>query len=160
MQKEISLTGIHINYYFTCRRKLWFYHHAITYERESELVKIGKFYHEDFEKDALEIDHVKIDKFKEGKVWELKKSKKNRKASVFQVLYYLFVLKSKGIETSGIIKFKENNRVEEVFLTDEREKELVSIMEEIEEICEGPLPPQPEEISNCKRCSYYEMCFA
>lgn len=159
MLQKISMTGIHINYFFTCKRKLWFYHHAITYERESELVKIGKLYHEDFEKNALEIDHVKIDNFKEGKVWELKKSKKNRKASVFQVLYYLLILKDKGIETSGIIKFKENNRIEEIFLTPEKEEELLLTMAKIGEICGQLSPPPAQEVPYCKKCSYYEMCF-
>jgi len=159
MLQEIPLTGMHINYYFTCKRKLWLYHHAITYERESELVKIGKLYHEDLEKNALEIDHVKIDNFRQGKVWELKKSKRNRKASIYQVLFYLFVLKNKGIETSGIIKFKENNKVEEVFLSPEKEERLLSTMAEIEKICEESCPPAAEEIPYCKRCSYYEMCF-
>jgi len=149
-------TGTHINYYFTCPRKLWLFHRSIQCEQESDLVKIGKIYHEDL--DEIIIDNIKIDMMKKGKIWEVKKSIKNRRASIYQVLYYLYVLKQKGLETSGIIKYKENNRKEEVVLTEEKEREMLKILDEINEIVNGEVP---ECINKkiCKKCSYYELCY-
>jgi len=149
-------TGTHINYYFTCKRKLWFFHHSIQCEQESDIVKIGKIYHEDL--DEIVIDNIKIDMIKRGKIWELKKSIKNRKASVYQVLYYLYVLKQKGIETSGIIKYKENNRKEEVILTEEKEREMLKILGDINRIVNGEIPRRINK-KICKKCSYYELCY-
>jgi len=63
-------TGTHINYYFTCPRKLWLFHRSIQCEQESDLVKIGKVYHEDFEE--IIIDNIKIDMMEKGKIWEVK----------------------------------------------------------------------------------------
>ncbi len=154
--QENTLTGTHINYYFTCQRKLWFFHHSIHCERESDLVKIGKLYHEDL--DEVVIDRIKIDMMKKGRVWELKKSKKNRQASIHQALYYLYVLKQKGIETTAVIKYRENNRKEEVALTEENEEMLTDVIDEIHEIVNGELPDR-ENKKICKKCSYYELCF-
>jgi CRISPR/Cas system-associated exonuclease Cas4 (RecB family) len=36
------ITGTKIAYYFLCKRKLWLFSHNITFEQESEDVKIGK----------------------------------------------------------------------------------------------------------------------
>lgn len=65
-------TATHINF-FTCKRKLWLFSRNIKCEQESDFVKIGKIYHEDFEKENIEIDNIKIDKLKDGKVFEFKK---------------------------------------------------------------------------------------
>src|SRR3989338_2538287 len=108
------LTPTHLNYYCTCKRKLWFFAHKITCEHDSELVKIGKFYHESIEKESIQIDNFKIDRLRDGKVFELKKRNTAPEAARFQVLYYLYLLKQKGIHTSGVIKYKENNRLDEV----------------------------------------------
>lgn len=155
-QGENAFTGTHINYYFTCKRKLWFFHRSIQCEQESDLVKIGKIYHEDL--DEIVIDRIKIDMMKKGKVWELKKSKKNRKASIYQALYYLYVLKQKGIETSAVIKYKENNRKEEIMLTEEKEQEMLDVLEKIERIVNGTIPGRTDK-KICKKCSYYELCY-
>jgi len=155
-KEKRMFTGTHINYYFTCERKLWFFHRSIQCEQESELVKIGKFYHEDL--DEIIIDNIKIDMIKKGKIWELKKSIKNRKASIYQVLYYLYVLKQKGIDTSAVIKYRENNRKEEVVLTEEKEKEMLKILEDINETVNGDIPGRINK-KICKKCSYYELCY-
>jgi len=58
----MNLTATHINYFFTCKRKLWLFSRNIKCEQESDFVKIGKIHHEDFEKESIEIDNIKIDK--------------------------------------------------------------------------------------------------
>ncbi|MBI2651077.1 Dna2/Cas4 domain-containing protein [Candidatus Woesearchaeota archaeon] len=63
------MAATHINYFFACKRKLWLFSRKIQCEQESELVKIGKIYHDDFEKDNIEIGNIKIDKLKDGKVF-------------------------------------------------------------------------------------------
>src|SRR3989338_11398342 len=122
----MSLTATHINYFFTCKRKLWLFSRNIKCEQESDFVKIGKIYHEDFEKESIEIDNIKIDKLKDGKVFEFKKKNTAPEAAKYQVLYYLLKLKEKGIITTGIIKYKENNRLERVELNNENEVMLLN----------------------------------
>ena len=85
----MDTTATHINYFFTCKRKLWLFSRKIQMEHESDLVKIGKIHHEDFEKEAVQIENIKIDQLKDGKVFELKKKNTAPDAAKFHVLYYL-----------------------------------------------------------------------
>ena len=156
----MAITATHINYFFTCKRKLWLFSRKIQLEHESDLVKIGKIYHEDFEKDKLEIDNIKIDKLREGKVFELKKKSTAPEAAKFQVLFYLYKLKQKGINTTGVIKYKENNRLENVELTPENEVVLKKSIEETEAIINAGSPFPAKKIKYCRNCSYYELCFS
>lgn len=156
----MPITATHINYFFTCKRKLWLFSRNIKCEQESDFVKIGKIYHEDLEKESIEIDNIKIDKLKDGKVFEFKKKNTAPEAAKYQVLYYLLKLKEKGITTTGIIKYKENNRIEEVILTEEEEKMLLKSIGEIGSICSIETPPVAKKIKYCKNCSYYELCFS
>lgn len=156
----MNTTATHINYFFTCKRKLWLFSRKIACEQESDLVKIGKLYHEDFEKDNIEIENIKIDKLKDGKVFELKKKNTAPEAAKYQVLYYLLKLREKGINTTGIIKYKENNRIEEVVLTPENEEILKESIGEIKQICSLNKPQPAKKIKYCKNCSYYELCFS
>ena len=156
----MNLTPTHINYFFTCKRKLWLFSRKITCEHTSEFVKIGKFYHEDTKKEEVEIDNFKIDKLKDGKVFELKKKNTAPEAAKFQVLFYLQKLKEKGIITSGIIKYKENNRIEEVVLNPQNEAALNDALETANLVVAQKVPPEAKKIKYCKNCSYYELCFS
>lgn len=155
----MALTATHINYFFTCKRKLWLFSKKITCEHESELVKIGKVHHQDIEKESLQIDNVKIDSLREGKVFELKKKNTAPEAAKYQVLYYLLKLKEKGIFTTGTIKYKENNRLEEVELTQANEDLLNNAIRQAELICQEQVP-EAKRNKYCRLCSYYELCFS
>ena len=154
------MTATHVNYFFTCKRKLWLFSRNIKCEQESDFVKIGKIYHEDFEKESIEIDNIKIDKLKDGKVFELKKKNTSPEAAKYQVLYYLLKLREKGINTTGIIKYKENNRIEEVVLNQEEENILLKSIDEVKSICSMENPLIAKKIKYCRNCSYYELCFS
>ena len=153
-------TPTHLNYYLICKRKLWLFHHKIQCEWKSELVKIGKIYHEDFKDQEIEIDNFKIDKLSNGKVFEIKKKNTAPEAARFQVIYYLYLLKQKGIMTGGVIKYKESNRLEEVKLTPELEKELLQLLKDTDIICSLKNLPEVKRIRYCDNCSYYELCFS
>ena len=156
----MNITGTTLNYFKLCKRKMWLSVHKLNCEQDSDLVKIGKIYHEEQEKDSIEIDNVKLDGLKDGKVFELKKSKKGSEGARLQVLYYIHVLKEHGIETSGVIKYKENNRVESIELNKESEKELFEAISEIHAILNEKKPPKAKRIKYCKMCSYNDFCFS
>ena len=60
----------------------------------------------------------------------------------------------------GIIKYKENNRIEEVSLTQDDENILLKYVEEIERICSMDKPQPVKKIKYCRNCSYNELCFS
>lgn len=156
----MTITATHLNYLVTCKRKLWLFAHQIKCEQNSELVKIGKIYHEDLKDQGIEIDNFKIDKFRDGKVFELKKKNSAPEAAKLQVLFYLSKLKEKGIQTFGVIKYKENNRLEEVELTTETQQLLQQSIFEAETIINQEHPRAVKRIRYCKKCSYNELCYA
>ena len=105
-----------MNYYFHCKRQCFLHGNRINLENNSENVKIGKALHEaklsDGKNTELEIDNIKIDKISAEYLTELKKSDADETASKWQLYYYLYVLKSKGIQRKGKLQFLEKNKQE------------------------------------------------
>lgn len=105
--KSAYITGTEVNYYFICKTKLWLFSHNVQMEREHENVKLGKILHEkSFRRDEKDIrlgpiafDFIrKKDKLE---LHETKKSPKMEEAHKFQILYYLYYLKGRGVEAEG-----------------------------------------------------------
>ncbi|MEM4284287.1 MAG: Dna2/Cas4 domain-containing protein, partial [Candidatus Caldarchaeum sp.] len=46
LDSDLYFTGTQINYYFVCKRKLWFFSHNMELESESDVVLLGKLLHE------------------------------------------------------------------------------------------------------------------
>lgn len=92
-----------IYYYFVCKRKLWYFVHEINMENENEDVMLGKLLDENsYKRDEkhINIDNViNIDFIKEHKeLHEVKKSRAIEEAGIWQVKYYLYYLKQRGVE--------------------------------------------------------------
>ena len=83
-------------------------------------------------------------------VHEIKKSKAIEEAAIWQVKYYIYFLKKRGIEIEkGIIDYPEIRERKEILLSEEDEIRLERILKEIEEICRNESSP---EVINDKRC--------
>jgi CRISPR-associated exonuclease Cas4 len=161
---SLSYTGTEVNYYFVCRRKLWFFSHNLTLEADSDLVLLGKLLHEEGYRrkfKEVSIGRVKIDFLERGKgeIHEVKRSRRLEKAHLFQLLYYLYYLKKIGVDVKGVLHYPLLKRTVAVDLTDENVKELESVLEEMSKIIALPAPPTVEKKSFCKKCSYYELCW-
>ena len=158
----MNIAGTHIHYYFICKRKLWYFSRRINMEGNSELVNLGKLVHEEsYKKNKKEIliDNIKIDFIgKKCEVHEIKKSRKMEKAHIYQLLYYLYTLKRKGIVAEGVLDYPLLRKRERVILTEEREKEIEKIIEEIEKIINLPSPPPESECTCNKKSAYYDLC--
>ena len=102
LDNSIKFSGTQVNYYFHCHRQLWLFSHHITCEQNSDVVYMGKLIHEstfEREKKEIEIDNLKIDflDVKDGIIHEVKKSDSFEEAHQWQVLFYLYFLKQKGV---------------------------------------------------------------
>jgi len=118
---ESSLTalrigGTEVHDYVFCPHKLWWFSHGMEQEhvhgsRGAEDVALGTLLHETSypdrgRKNLLIDDLLRLDFTESGAVHEVKKSGEARKATRFQLLYYLYYLKrEKGIETTGVIDY-------------------------------------------------------
>ncbi|HEY8390898.1 MAG TPA: CRISPR-associated protein Cas4 [Clostridia bacterium] len=160
----MKITGLMVNYYCLCQRKLWLCFHKINMENESELVNIGKVIdestYEDEKHNFFIEDLANIDYLKNNTVYEIKKSDKMLESAIMQVKYYLYLLKERGLKNiKGKINVPLSKKSIDVFLDDEGIQEIEKCLAEIEKILNYKLPPQTLESKICKSCAYYELCF-
>jgi CRISPR-associated exonuclease Cas4 len=94
-------------------------------------------------------------------VHEIKKSRGGQRATLFQLLYYLYYLKhEKGIETTGVIDYPKERKRQEVTLTEELEAEVERILQGIQVVRQMPSPPNvPAPMPICKKCAYQDLCW-
>jgi len=164
-RKSIFITGTQINYFFVCKRKLWLFSHNITMEYNSELVELGSLLHQDSYKKKrkeIEFDGIKIDFFENNKViiHEVKKSTAVEKSHIWQLKYYLYRLKELGINAEGKIDYPLQKKTEKVLLSNADEKVISNIIFKLEKILKEQFPPEKIVQKICKKCSYYEFCYA
>lgn len=163
MKKQIS--GTMFYYYFVCKRKLWFFSNGIQLEEDNEDVILGKLIDENSYSKELKhilIDNtVNIDFIKDWKILhEVKKQKSIEEARVWQLKYYLYFLKIRGINIEkGILDYPKLKKREEVFLSKDDEKKIKEILSEIEKITLMEKPPELEKLKICKKCAYFEYCY-
>ena len=160
------VNGTIINYYFHCRRQCYLFYNRLNLEDNSENVKIGKAIHEDMEEKSknteVRIGNIGIDKITGEYVTEVKKSDADVEAAKWQLTYYLYVLKQKGVVRKGKLEFKEKNKVKNrivIELDDMLENKLENIIKDIEEYCEGDIVPETLNKASCKKCAYFEYCY-
>lgn len=161
---EIEITATQISYSLICHRKLWLFSHQINMEHSSELVEIGKMIHEQSyarEKKEITVGPIKIDFIgSDGIVREIKKSSKMEKAHIWQLKYYLYYLKLKGVhELIGELVYPKQKQKTQVILSNEDEKELEKILNDIENIVGMEEIPPVINKTLCRQCSYYELCY-
>jgi CRISPR-associated exonuclease Cas4 len=163
---QARITGTQINYLFICKRKLWLFSHHIEMEHTSDYVAMGELLHEESfarEKKDIQIDDmIRIDFIdKDGVLHDIKSSQTMELAHSTQLLYYLYVLKQKGLPNRiGVINYPKQRRKTEVELTSEKEKEVESAIKNVTEIVSLPIPPKAEFNKLCKTCSYMELCWS
>ena len=162
---EVHITGVKVNYYFICHTKLWLFGHSIAMERESDRVDLGRLLHETSyqrrEKDLSIDDTIAFDFITHGdglEIHEVKLTSRMPAADEWQMKYYLYYLRQRGIEARGVLNYKKEHRVDVVELTDEDARRMEDILADIERIITGPFP-EPERKRICRKCSYYEFCF-
>ena len=106
------VTGTLVNYYFVCKSKLWLFANKINLGDNSEDVRIGKVLHEINEDRVSEvsIENIKVDKITKDYVIEVKKSDSDIEAGKWQLLFYLYRLKQKGIIKKGRLEVFEKHK--------------------------------------------------
>lgn len=162
----MRVNGTLINYYFHCKRQCYLHGNRMNLEDNSEQVKIGKALHEEKQKKEnteIALDNIRLDRLTEEYLTEIKKSDADVDAAKWQLLFYLKVLKDKGIIRKGKLEFIEKGRGDKKVLyfdlTEEAELELQKYIQEIEDLLEQQDIPKILNKAQCKKCAYYEYCY-
>lgn len=155
-----------MNYYFHCKRQCYLFGNRLNLEDNSEEVKIGKAIHEERANQnntELAIENIRLDKLTAEYLTEIKKSDADVEASRWQLIYYLKVLKEKGVIRKGKLEFVEKNKKNKktmiVELNEQLEEELEKNIEKIENLLSENTVPPASNKPGCKKCAYYEYCY-
>lgn len=155
-----------MNYYFHCKRQCYLHGNRLNLEDNSEQVKIGKALHEERDKKEnteIALDNIRLDKLSGEYLTEVKKSDADVEAAKWQLLFYLKILKDKGIIRKGKLEFiekgKTNKKILYYELTSEVEKELEGYIQKIEKLLNEDEIPAVLNKAQCKKCAYYEYCY-
>lgn len=162
------VTGTLISYYFYCKRRMWLHANEIRLEDNSEDVAMGKLIEEttylqrnsNFEQ--IEIDGIKIDYYdhKNKIIHETKKSPKFEQTHIWQLRYYIYILKINGIEdVRGVLEYPTEHKTQTVELSIDNIKQIEQFTEEIISTIKSNECPPKIQSSKCKNCSYYDFCF-
>lgn len=160
-----KITGVMVYYYFVCKRKLWYFSNDLNMEFNSELVGIGKLVDETSynreKKNILIGETINVDFLKDWKViHEVKKSRKMDEAAKWQLKYYIWTLRNKGVDIEkGILDYPLLRKREEIFLDKKEQEELELVLKDVEKIISLELPPNTINKGICKKCAYYELCY-
>jgi len=165
---ESRITGTQVAYYIICKRKLWLFIHNMEMEKFSDLVYIGRlisehsFKREKFKEveigNTLKIDFIKVKD--EIIVHEVKKSKKMEQAHIWQVKFYIYELRKRGVNCDkGILHYPKLMRKMEIEFKKEDELQIERAFREIEKIKNLKSPPPVINKPYCKKCAYYFFCY-
>jgi CRISPR-associated exonuclease Cas4 len=169
MNRKLTPTATHLNYYVICKRKLWLFSNGIQMEHTSDTVTEGKLIGEttyqarNDKYKEIQIGSIKIDFYdpRNKIIHEVKKSDKIEEAHIMQVKYYIYVLEQNEIVgTTGIIEYPKMRQTTEVLLTDADRAYFDKLIPEIQMLIAADLCPPTINKSYCKTCSYYEFCYA
>ena len=163
----MRITGTIVNYFIHCKRQCWLFAHKMNFEDDSEDVRIGRILHEvrseGRNNTEIQIEGIKVDKMTEDYVLELKKSDADVEATKWQTIYYLYMLKQKGIDRKGRLEFlerkKQTSKTVELELDNLTEVKLIGMLEEIEQYLLQDKPDEAIYAKKCERCAYYAYCY-
>ncbi len=171
------ITATHINYYIICPRKLWLFSHGISMEHTSDIVYDGKLLHESsYPQRANKYSEIelhyrwngvslrgKVDFYdrKDKIIHETKRSNKVEEAHEWQVKFYIWLFELNGIhDVMGKIEYPRLRIVSEVYLSEKERNLLMKIIPKIQQTIDSDTCPLIVESKICKRCSYFDFCYA
>lgn len=161
----MRITGVMVQYYFTCKRELWFFSRGLQFDEENEDMLIGRLIHgESYERNWKEVTlgDVKLDVVIKNdgiEVVEIKKSSRLEEPARWQLKYYLYLLKKAGVDAKGVMTYPREKRREEVELRDEDILALEKALEDIERVISLETPPPAKKKPYCRRCAYRDFCW-
>lgn len=163
---SLRTNGLKVNYWAVCPRKLWLFAKGLRMEHASDRVLLGRLLHEGAyphlaRREVMLDELVRVDVLEgEGRVLEVKHSRRLAQAARLQVAYYLLYLRYLGAgELTGELRFPRERRREEVRLTAELEAQVAEALHGVAQVEALSAPPRVEFMPVCRSCAYAELCW-
>ncbi len=167
MEKLIDIKGSIVQAYIVCKRQAWLLSRNIGPSPDNPFLEIGKLISQEYykhDKKEVYFDGVVLDLIRQENevllVGEIKKSSRAKNAAILQLKFYLYKLFKNNINAHGKLLIPEEKKTFDVQLSFDDITEIENLIEEISLFLLSPLPPQPQKIKACSKCSYKEFCWA
>ena len=164
--EALRTNGLKVNYWAICPRKLWLFAKGLRMEQGSDRVLLGRVLHEGAyahlpRREVLLDGLVRVDVLEgQGRVLEVKHSRRLAQAARLQVAYYLLYLRHLGAgQLVGELRFPKERRREEVRLTPELEGQVAEALRGFARVEALPSPPRVDYMPICRPCAYAELCW-
>jgi len=157
------VTGVMMQYYYVCKRELWFESRNLEIDRENATVVRGTRIDETAYSDKrenLRLGMISLDLLDDGRVVEIKPSSALTEPAEMQLSYYLWYLdRVADIERDGVLAHPRERSRDPVELTDDRIEKVESAIRGIHGIVSQSSPPPAEEKPFCDSCAYHDFCW-
>ncbi|WAM33903.1 CRISPR-associated protein Cas4 [Caldicellulosiruptor morganii] len=167
MENFFDVKGSTIQAYIVCKRQAWLLSRNISPAGDNPFLEIGKLISQEYYKhDKKEVffDGVVLDLIRNENevllVGEIKKSSKSKNAAMTQLKFYLYKLFKSNINARGKLLIPEEKKTFDVVLSFDDIRDIENLIEEISQFLSRSLPPEPQKIKACSKCSYKEFCWA
>jgi len=161
--EEFHVTGVMMQYYYVCKRELWFESRNLEIDRENPTVVRGTRVDDTAYSDKRENLHlgmISLDLLDDGRVVEVKPSSTLTEPAEMQLSYYLWYLdRVADIQRGGVLAHPRERKREPVDLTDDRIEKVETAVRGIHDIVEQASPPPAEEKPFCDSCAYHDFCW-
>jgi CRISPR-associated exonuclease Cas4 len=106
-------------------------------------------------------ENIELQRKKQIVIHEVKRSKKMQDAHIYQLLYYVYYLKTNyGVNVShGVLHYPLLKQNVEVTLDEKRIREIENAMRGISQVNALSVPPQATWKKYCTSCAYRDLCW-
>lgn len=155
--------------------------HGLWMEQESEAVAIGRLIDQaSYARARKQIDvsaeapdgtplvgRIDWSELRDGILHETKKGRSAEDAHIWQLRFYLWLLKRCGVTRAdghpftGMLNYPKLRKTKAVQLEPEHEQELERTVAALRRLADQPSPPpRLERRAFCKKCAFEELCYA
>lgn len=163
VEDPLRVTGVMVQYYYVCKRELWFESRNLEIDRENATVVRGTRVDETAYSDKRENLHlgmVSLDLLDDGRVVEVKPSSILTEPAEMQLSYYLWYLdRVANIQRDGVLAHPRERKRDPVKLTAKRRKKVEAAIRGIHDVVSRSSPPAAEEKPFCESCAYHDFCW-
>ncbi len=178
----MTITATLLNYFHICPRKAWLHQQGLRMEQESEAAAVGKVIDRGSysrEKKAIDLQAElpggirlagKVDwvNLRQGVLHETKKGKACEEAHLWQLRFYLWLLRLCGVKGTdanssgftGMLNYPTLRKTIAVTLEEKEARELNQQVRKLQTLLAMDLPPPTlMNRSFCRKCAFEELCF-
>ncbi len=164
IENPFRVTGVMMQYYFVCKRELWFESRDLEIDRENVNVvrgtRVDESSYSERGQENLRLGMVSLDLMEDGRVVEVKPSSSLTEPARMQLSYYLWYLERVAdVKRDGVLAHPTERKREVVELTAERVEKVESAIRGIHGVVSNESPPEAEEKPYCESCAYHDFCW-